>query len=142
PALLQSHPVTLQRIADAKARVRMIEGSSSSRDIPPLSRKQWEKITAPIRFVKNPQDITATAKGSNHQSSASLYALMRERVRALSLSPTRAVDYYKRHVHRKSANPTAVQYGYALALIRHGQARKALKKIKPLMASHPSSLPI
>lgn len=140
PALLQTHPVTLNRIADAKARARMLESGRENAKVPPISQKQWEKITAPIRYVSHPGELLKSADGDKPQ--LELYALMRERVRVLSDDPSKALDYYHAHMHRAGYDTPAIEYGYALALTRDHQAGKALARIKPLAAKYPSSLPI
>lgn len=140
PALLQTHPVTLNRIADAKSRARALEARYRDNKVPPISRQQWEKITAPISYVSNPAELTATHEGDD--SHPTLYTLMRERVRALSMDPSKAVDYYRRHLRDKHFDIPANRYGYALALTRHHQADKALQQLQPLVTRYPSSLPL
>lgn len=139
PALLQTHPVTLNRIADAKSRARGLETRYQDTAVPPISRQQWEKITAPISYVSNPAELTAVHRDGDGPA---LYALMRERVRALSMDAGKAVDYYRRHLKEKHFNTTANRYGYALALTRHNQAGTALEQLRPLVREHPSSLPL
>lgn len=142
PALLQTHPVTLLRIADAKARARMLESENKGTVVPPISLEQWKKTTAPLQFVSDPKELfpAAAAKGSHHLS---LYKLMRERVRALSLDPSKAVDYYRSHMqHPGFTGVPANHYGYALALTRDHQADQALAQLRPLLDKYPSSLPL
>ncbi len=139
PALLKTHPVTLARIADAKARARMLEDDDHAK-VPPISRKQWEKITAPIRYVSNPGELLSSPgdKGAGLE----LYALMRERVRVLGQDASKAVDYYHRRWNHPGFDTPANRYGYALALTRDQQAGKALAQLAPLVAAHPASLPL
>ncbi|HET8554003.1 MAG TPA: M48 family metalloprotease [Rhodanobacteraceae bacterium] len=141
PALLQTHPVTLNRIADAKARARMLDSQRENAKVPPISQKQWEKITAPIRYVSNPGELMSPGDG-NHGKQIKLYALMRERVRVLSQDASKAVDYYRDRMHRPGFDSPANRYGYALALTRDHQSGPALAQIKPLVAKYPSSLPV
>lgn len=143
PALLQSHPVTLDRIADAKARARMLESNHAKSGAPPISLKQWHKITAPIRYVSNPDELVqAPGKTDGHEHGLELYPLMRERVRVLGLDASKAVDYYHSHLPRKGYDTPANHYGYALALTRNHKPTKALAQLKPLAAKYPASLPL
>lgn len=140
PALLQTHPVTSNRIADARARARMLESKYKQSKVPPISLKQWKKITAPISYVSDPSELTAPPDDGKGQ--LSLYKLMRARVRVLSLSPRKAMDYYHRHKQRKDFDTPFNHYGYALALTRYHRPKKAMALLKPLVASYPSSLPL
>ncbi len=143
PALLQDHPVTLARISDAKARARMLEsenGKHGKHSLPPISNKQWQKITAPVRYVTNPGELMKPARGDAKQLER--YSLMRERVRALSMDATKAVDYYQRHLRRSDNDTPANHYGYALALTRERQPEKALAQLAPLIRKYPSNLPL
>lgn len=140
PALLQTHPVTLNRIADAKSRARGLETRYHDRKVPPISRQQWEKITAPISYVSNPAELTTVHDASD--AGASRYALMRERVRALSMDAGKAVDYYRRHLGEKDFDTTANRYGYALALIRNNHADQAITQLRDAVARYPDNLPL
>ncbi|HET6586690.1 MAG TPA: M48 family metalloprotease [Oleiagrimonas sp.] len=140
PALLQTHPVTLNRIADAKSRARMLESDREKNKVPPISLKQWQKITAPIRYVSSPGELMTP--GDGHGGQIELYALMRERVRVLSQDASKAVDYYRGHMQRSGFDTPANRYGYTLALTRDHQSKAALAQIKPLAARYPSSLPL
>src|SRR5699024_2755808 len=142
-ALLQDHPVTLARISDAKSRARMLESEADKNgknSLPPISDKQWRKITAPVRYVTDPGELTKPA--SSDAEHLERYPLMRERVRVLSMDATKAVDYYQRHLRRSDNDTPANHYGYALALTRERQPEKALVQLAPLIRKYPSSLPL
>ncbi|HEX7341457.1 MAG TPA: M48 family metalloprotease [Rhodanobacteraceae bacterium] len=140
PALLQDHPVTLERIADAKARARMLESEYQRNKVPPIGLAQWQKITAPIRFVSNPEELTQPHDDGKNE--LSLYKLMRARVRVLSDQPSIALTYFQQQMHRKGSDTPATRYGYALALTRNHEAGKSIAELKPLAAKFPSSLPV
>src|SRR5699024_1472824 len=140
PALLKTHPVTLNRIADSKARAGALKAEYQNNKIPPISLEQWRKTTAPIRYVTDPAELTS--KHQTGDGAPTLYALMRERVRVLSHDPDRAVAYYRNHMRRKGFKTPATIYGYALALTRNHEAGKARAKLEPLVAKYPGNLPM
>lgn len=140
PELLQTHPVTVERIADAKARARTLESQHKINDIPPIQSAQWQKITAPLQFVTHPGELAN--RPTKDDQGINLYRLMRERVRVLSQDATKTVAYYRGHMQRPGFNTPANHYGYALALTGNQKAGKALGQLKPLLTSYPSSLPL
>jgi beta-barrel assembly-enhancing protease len=140
PSLLQDHPVTAQRIADAKARATaLIADQKSQPSGNLLDKASWDKQTAPIVYVK---DSTTLASASAGASSPNNYLLMRERVRVLSDDPFRMSTYYGELLSRKDGafNTTENHYGYALALTRSGQGVKAIPQLQPLLDKYPNSL--
>jgi beta-barrel assembly-enhancing protease len=140
PSLLQDHPVTAQRIADAKARATaLIADQKSQPSGNLLDKASWDKQTAPIVYVK---DSTTLASASAGAASPNNYLLMRERVRVLSDDPFRMSTYYGELLSRKDGafNTTENHYGYALALTRSGQGVKAIPQLQPLLDKYPNSL--
>ena len=84
-ALLQTHPVTLARISDAKARARVLEERQANKPrLSTIDKATWEKSTAPVLFVKDPTALVGTTGKVAKDSVGDTYALMRERVRVLS----------------------------------------------------------
>lgn len=140
PALLKTHPVTLNRIADSKARAGALKSEYENNKIPPISLEQWRKTTAPIRYVTDPAELTA--KHQTSDGDPTLYTLMRERVRVLSHDPDTAVKYYRNHMRNKGFDTPATRYGYALALTRNHKPDQALAKLQPLLAKYPTNLPM
>ena len=138
PALLQTHPVTMMRISDAKARADALIAAQKLRPTgTAMDRLQWEKSTAPIAFVKDPALLVAAPK-SGHLDS---YALMRERVRVLAGDATKLATYYSASLQaRPDFDTPANRYGYALALTRSGRGATAIEQLQPLLQSHPESL--
>ena len=140
PSLLLDHPVTAQRISDAKARANsLIAEQKTQPNGNLLDKSSWAKQTAPIAYVKDPTTLLAANKGNQGPST---YLLMRERVRVLSDDPYRMDTYYSSLLARKDGlyNTPENHYGYALALTRSGQGVKAIPQLQPLLGNYPDSL--
>lgn len=147
PQLLQTHPVTSQRISEAEARAHVIE--EQMRAHPPRTYsvgEHWETSIAPLPYVHPGEllDYARSGDGSEDKGEYSLYSLMRERVRVLMSGQLNALaDYYAKNLqqHRTFDTP-ANHYGYALVLIRLGEGTQALQQLKPLLAARPDNLPL
>mgnify|MGYP001547026001 CR=1 FL=1 len=137
PPFLQTHPVTSERIAEAKARAHVFDEARSDTapgnggaDVPPPVN------TSLLPFVKNSSALLAVSGNGDK----GIYALMRERVRALTPQNFNVpLQYYRRSLGRDPSPSTAYQYGYALSLIRAGQAQQAIRLLAPLANADPSS---
>lgn len=158
PDFLQDHPVSSVRIADARARARVLKQQmhfikgcvsvqigarhcteqqvgaqvgSKAADPPGL---------LPLPFVKSG---SALLDGSTQGPSELQYQLMRERVRVLSSSNPRAtLDYYTHNIAgstRFASNP-ANRYGQALALVQLNQAAEAAPILTKLVDADPGNL--
>ncbi|MBS0556867.1 MAG: M48 family metallopeptidase [Proteobacteria bacterium] len=172
PALLMDHPVTLQRISEAKARaetlkkqmqatvdvgevsadgsVKKVASSSERVSVPTRSPTRSTATPAPTLppFLHN--SIAALNElmqpnGDRHQQRArseAYYELMRERVRVLaSTQPARTAAYYADNLKNTPGFDTLYnRYGYALALERSGEAKKAVPIADKLAAEHPDHL--
>jgi len=137
PALLQDHPVSMDRISDAKARAGALLAQQKQRpNGSTLDKTHWEKSTAPIAFVKDPTAIaTRDSKGG-----LDVYLLMRERVRVLSGDPGQLATYYATNLQNERGFDTpSNRYGYALALIRSNRGAKAVDELQSVLAAHPDS---
>lgn len=137
PALLQDHPVSMDRISDAKARAGALIAQQKQRpNGSTLDKAQWEKSTAPISFVKDP---TAIASRDN-KGGLDVYLLMRERVRVLSGDAGQLATYYATNLQKERGFDTpSNRYGYALALIRSNRGAKAVDELQPVLSAHPDS---
>ncbi len=136
PELLQTHPVTLSRISDAKSRAGALVAQQKQRPTAPtLVKSQWEKSTAPIPYVKDPTQLAAAL---GKKDGLETYPLMRERVRVLAGDALQLSTYYASNLstHREFDTP-ANRYGYALALTRSGRGGKAVEELQPLLKSYP-----
>lgn len=137
PALLQDHPVSLDRISDAKSRAGALVARQKQRpNGSTLDKSQWEKSTAPIAFVKDATAIgTADSKGG-----LDTFLLMRERVRVLSGDAGTLATYYANNLQTEHGFDTpSNHYGYALALIRSNRGAKAVDELQPLLTAHPDN---
>jgi predicted Zn-dependent protease len=139
PAFLQDHPVTTERISDAKARAGALIAAQKLRPSGSIVDKQaWEKSTAPIAFVKDPTALTRPAPSGNRLDT---WALMRERVRVLSDDASKQVLYYASGLQKLHGFDTAPNhYGYALALTRSGLGAQATDQLEPLLKAYPDNL--
>jgi beta-barrel assembly-enhancing protease len=139
PSLLLDHPVTSDRISDAKARAgALIAAQKLQPNGNMIDKEQWAKQTAPIAYVKDP-----TVLLESHPSKGDLdtYLLMRERVRVLSDDAFSMSNYYGSNLGKTNGFDTpSNRYGYALALTRSGDGAKAITQLQPLLARYPSSL--
>ena len=138
PSLLQDHPVTAERISDAKARaVSLIDEEKHRPTGSLLDKANWTQKTAPIAYVKDPTVLLA----ANDDPSPSTYLLMRERVRVLSDDAYRMSTYYGSLIGQKPGYDTPEnRYGYALALTRTGQGAKAIAQLQPVLSKYPDNL--
>ncbi|HLI17825.1 MAG TPA: M48 family metalloprotease, partial [Rhodanobacteraceae bacterium] len=151
PDFLQDHPVSSVRIADARARARVLEKEMNLRIAKVNGEKQYEISTnaadppapklLPLPFVG--RGISLTGNDPARGPSELQYELMRERVRVLSSNDPRAtLDYYVRNManNTKFAAATSNRYGYALALVQMGQAAKAVPIMAKLAEAKPDDL--
>ena len=139
PDFLQDHPVTSVRIADARARARVLDQQMQSRQAESAGDPPTPGLV-PLPFVK--RGTTLLDKPSESPSELQ-YQLMRERVRVLTSSnPRSTVDYYHHTMasNKKFAANTANRYGYALALVQLGQAAEAVPVLAKLATAQPGDL--
>ena len=145
PEFLRSHPVDVNRIADAKARAVKLDETAS------IARKS----TAPSSFAPMgavlPRTGTAldlslptklnTARGPIASATGTTFELMRERARTLNADSANAiVRYYADELQRDPTTDTpANHYGYALALVRARQPDKAIAEFTKLLDQDPSN---
>ncbi|MGH8160202.1 MAG: beta-barrel assembly-enhancing protease [Rhodanobacter sp.] len=139
PALLQDHPVTTDRISDAKSRAGALIAAQKLRPSgTSMDRGQWEKNTAPIPFVKDPVALSQSLAAADRKGT---WAFMRERVRVLAGDAPKLATYYATSLHTQHGFDTAAnRYGYALALTRSGRGAQAVEQLQPLLKSQPGNL--
>jgi predicted Zn-dependent protease len=139
PALLQTHPVTVARISDAKSRAGALKAEQKLRpaDIT-LAPEQWARSTAPIPFVRDPTRLAGPRPAGG---ALSTYALMRERTRVLAGNASKLALYYASNLKKGGDFDTpANRYGYALALTRSARGAQAVDELVPLLREHPDHL--
>ena len=138
PDFLQDHPVNSVRIADARARARVLE-----QQVKPRAGTAPDALASgmlPLPFVKSGAALSGAPADTPSEAQ---YQLMRERVRVLSSSDPRAVLTYYRHNGSSDANfaaSVANRYGEALALVQTGQAAKAVPIMQGLAKADPANL--
>lgn len=135
PPFLQTHPVTSERIAEAKARAHVIEEQLHA--APQLASTAPVDNFSLLPFVKD----SSALLGAPHAVDNGEYPLIRERVRVMSAHDFKdMVDYYARNLARGGDFITpAHRYGYALALQFAGHAQKAVDILTKLLAANPGS---
>lgn len=138
PEFLRTHPITSNRISEAKALAHVIKQRQAHAPKRAIGKDmQWHDSTAPLAWLRSPSALDAT-----HDDNGVRYRLMRERTRVLSAdNDGELLTYYRGNLERgKGFDTLANHYGYALALTRGGKADAALKELQPLLASHPDNL--
>ncbi|WP_158883579.1 M48 family metalloprotease [Rhodanobacter sp. L36] len=140
PSLLKDHPLTTQRISDAKSRAGALIAEQKAHPTGiTLQKSTWEKSTAPIAFVKDPTALGASLYST--KDGIDTWALMRERVRVLAGDAPKLAIYYSANLQNQHGFDTpSNRYGYALALIRSGRGSEAIGQLQPLLKSRPTSL--
>jgi predicted Zn-dependent protease len=150
PALLQDHPVTTLRIAEAEARAHTLKAQMAQRQALPASSVRlptWETSLIPVPMLRQPGNLFSAAQRSDAPGSKRAhddYLLMRERVRVLSSTDLSALArYYADNLARHAAfGIPSNHYGYALVLMRSGHANAAREQLAPLLAQDPDNLPL
>ncbi|MEO7916637.1 MAG: M48 family metalloprotease, partial [Dokdonella sp.] len=137
PEFLRTHPVDVNRIADAKARADALETSSTSRREQFSSLTPTKPISGGLLGAWKTPDIAVATDGTS--ASNDYYLLMRERSRVLAAeSAQKMAAYYSKNFRDNSAfDTTANRYGYALALTRADQAAKARDELMKLTEANP-----
>lgn len=152
PALLMDHPVTLQRISEAKARAITVKKEESQRDAALATTAASAPVVSPLlslpgtatsssalaavlaRPADSPRQQRARAEG--------YYELMRERARVLATNrPTQMATFYADNARDDpSFAGTANRYGHVLALARAGETAKARELAVRLASEHADQL--
>lgn len=136
PPFLQTHPVTSERIAEAKARAHVLDEQPLDTSQPATGAPSDSVSLLP--FVKNTATLLQPMRRDDRSGE---YALIRERIRVLSATdPEDMASYYARNLGREGYSTPAHRYGYALALERTNNAAKAAQIMSQLLEAHPSSL--
>lgn len=167
PEFLRTHPVDVNRIADAKARavalsqIAPLGALGTTQPIAPAHDGGCAAVTrigerelggsstsscqpAPTLSLSIPAIPTVHASRGRAEvetSKLNYFELMRERARTLNAdSPNGILRYYADELRTNpAANTPANRYGYALALLRGRQPAEAVKAFGELVAAYPTS---
>jgi predicted Zn-dependent protease len=127
PDYLQTHPITITRIGEAKERAAQIAGRSSFKASSTGTASDNPMLPAGLRM---PQASLAGA-------SSGQFGWARERLRVLSANtPAEAIREYER-MRDKAPLDAAQRYGLALARLHAGQATAAAGELATLQQQHP-----
>ena len=152
PALLMDHPVTLERISEAKARAVAVKKEEANRRAMLSADRANLPAVSPLLLLSNMKPASSAMLAEVAQPdesykaqrarSEAYYELMRERARVLaSTQPTTTLAYYADNLHNDSTfASTATRYGQVLALIAAGDAKRALPLAQKLAADNPDKL--
>lgn len=165
PALLQDHPVTTERISEARARAAVIKKAYKPSvvvgEVEDANKKakagdataRNDAIDAPLpgllpKIDPNSGAVLASladtpeSRGRQRMRSAAYFLLMRERIRVLSNDhAAESIRYYTDDLRNTQGFDTpANRYGLALALIQGGRAKEAIEPLEKLARADPESL--
>ena len=146
PDLLRTHPVTVDRISDAKARAEGVEKLvETEAELPALGSGNLAYLRGSprdddFRPAKRAPAQPSTARGETRSLT---FLLMRERARVLaSDQPSVTQTYYASNLKNEPGfDVPANRYGNALALIRTGRPQEAREILAKLVESQPANLP-
>jgi predicted Zn-dependent protease len=128
PGYLQTHPITLTRISEARERAASLEKAA-----PIASMRVSNNPLLPAGMQIEP--ASAHARGGTGD-----FLWARERLRVLSANtPAQAIREYQQ-MQQKQPLDNAQRYGLAFAQQQAGQDAEALRGMTAVQASHPDSL--
>lgn len=128
PGYLQTHPITLTRISEARERAASLETTAP---------------TATMRLASNPllpAGLQVSTTGARARGDTGDFGWARERLRVLSANtPAQAIREYQQ-MQAKQPLDDAQRYGLAFAQLQAGQHAEALQGMAAVQALHPDSL--
>ena len=129
PGYLQTHPITLSRISEARERAAKLDKTSTP--------------DSSVGIASNPllpAGLRIETQAPRGRGSTGDFGWARERLRVLSANtPAQAIREYQQMQAQKPLDD-ARRYGLAYAHLRAGEAATALKELTPVQARHPDSL--
>lgn len=129
PAYLQTHPLTLTRISEARERADKL-----------VSGRLVLPVTAGNSNPLLPANLQPASASRLTQGPTGEFIWARERLRVLSAAtPAQALAEY-RQMASKQPLDAAQRYGLALAQLQSGQNEDALRELQPLAREHPDNL--
>ena len=144
PDLLRTHPVTTDRISDAKARAEgVIKTTESDVELPKLGAGNLAYLRDLRDDDFRPARRAQPVSPERTQARSLTFLLMRERARVLAADqPSVMQTYYASNLkNRPGFDTPANRYGNALALIRTGRPGEAREILAALADAAPSNLP-
>ena len=128
PGYLQTHPITLTRVSEARERAASMERTAP---------------TATMRTTNNPllpAGLQIATTGARARGNTGDFGWARERLRVLSANtPAQAILEYQQMRARKPLDD-AQRYGLAFAQQQAGNDADTLREMTALQAAHPDSL--
>ena len=129
PSYLQTHPVTLTRISEARERADKLEK-------PVMAASTSGFASNPLL----PAGLRIETRGARSSGATGDFGWARERLRVLSANtPAQAIREYQQ-MRARTPLDDAQRYGLAYAQLRAGHAGEALRELAPVLAAHPDSL--
>ena len=129
PGYLQTHPVTLSRISEARERAGKLEKT-------PTPNSSVGIASNPLL----PAGLRIETQAPRGRGSTGDFGWARERLRVLSANtPAQAIREYQQMQAQKPLDD-AQRYGLAYAHLRAGEATTALKELTPVQSRNPESL--
>ncbi|MGB0135506.1 M48 family metalloprotease [Dokdonella sp.] len=148
PEFLRTHPVDVNRIADAKARAVQLNKTYQplAARAPvagrlPLGGNTGSSSESLDLSIPTTRLTGAAAAQSTVPQESSYFELMRERARTLNADSANAMlRYYTDELKRDpDARTTAIRYGHALSLTLARQPKAAVEEFAELTADYPGS---
>jgi predicted Zn-dependent protease len=144
PEFLRTHPVDVNRIADAKARAVQLEQTYPIAQAATASRVQTVAVapvaeaTAALNLAL-PASPRSTGASAARPRQSSQFELMRERARTLNADSVNGILRYYADERKlgPAASTSANRYGHALALIRARQPQAAVDEYSGLVMDYP-----
>ncbi|HPN79917.1 M48 family metalloprotease [Dokdonella sp.] len=149
PEFLRTHPVDVNRIADAKARAIQLDKSNPAATRQSIVIDQGvgpadstpEPAAALDLSLPKAASVVSAAPLQRTPGQTSYFELMRERARTLNADSANAIlRYYTDELKRNpERNSLANRYGHALALVRARQPANAVEEFNALVSEYPGS---
>lgn len=144
PEFLRTHPVDVNRIADAKARAVQLEQTYPVAEAAAASIGQT-LTAAPVASATTslnlslPPSPRSASVSADRPLQSSQFELMRERARTLNADSVNGILRYYTDERKRgpAANTSANRYGHAMALVRARQPQAAVKEFAGLVADYP-----
>lgn len=130
PEYLQTHPLTLARISEARERAAKLESKPTT--FASIAPSRNPLLPPGLRIETDHGPVTSGPE-------ADRFGYARERLRVLSAStPAQAIREYQ-HMQASKPLDNARRYGLAFAHLQAGQGAQALQELQPLLQAQPDN---